>query len=152
MNSQPAHAPLAATLDGPAFGIGVKLLASAVMCALAVYGLRSLDALRSVQWSWLGLTFMVVALGCMLLCYVWMLRSRTSISATHLRQTWFLDKQVALADITQIKLIYLPGLSWLVAPRLVVRARMPGSTVFHCADREVLRACARLALGLPPLP
>ena len=43
------------------------------------------------------------------------------------------------------------GLTWLIAPRLVVRTRSAGSVVFHAAERPVIAACARISLGLPPL-
>ncbi len=38
------------------------------------------------------------------------------------RADWLWRKRVNIADITQVKLISVPGLSWLVVPRLVVRA------------------------------
>jgi hypothetical protein len=141
-----------ALLDGPAFSVGVKLLASGMMGGLAVYGWRTLDAMQSTRWSWPALLLMVVALGLVVLCYVWMLRSRTCISSTHVRQSWIRDKQIALSDITQIKLIYFPRLAWLISPRLVVRSRMPGTMVFHSADAQVLQAFARLTRSEPPLP
>jgi hypothetical protein len=93
---------------------------------------------------------MALALASVLLCYGWILRSRTSISAAGIRQTWVTDKQVALADITQVKLIYFRRLAWLIAPRLVIRTRMPGTTVFHAADPRVLDAFVRLARSAPP--
>ena len=137
-------------IEGPAFTLAVKLLASVLVIALALYGIGALSSLRTAQWSWPALLLMAVALLSVLLCYLWMLRSRTSISPTHIRQTWITDKQIALADITQIKLIYFRRLAWLIAPRLVVRSRLPGSIVFHAADKRVLEAFVGLTTGVAP--
>ena len=61
-------------------------------------------------------------------------------------QTWVWKKQVSIADIRQAKFIYLPALSWLIAPRLVVRTG-PIMTVFYTAHPDVQRAFAALMLG-----
>ena len=139
-------------VEGPAFPWLIKLLSSLLVAALVVYGLRVLasDAAGPPPRSaWL---FMGLLAGFAVYCQWWILRSRTRVSATHIHQTWWIDKQVALADITQLKLVLIPGLTWLVAPRLIVRTRTPGSTVFHAADRQVIVAFARLRLGLPLVP
>lgn len=121
------------------------------MIGVAIFGVRAAPAFIERKTSWPALLFMLLALGCVIVCFVAMLRSRTRIDATHIHQTWISDKRVAIKDITQMKLIYVPGLTWLIAPRLVVKARLPGSIVFHTADPKVLAAFARLSMGLPPL-
>jgi hypothetical protein len=78
--------------------------------------------------------------------YYWILSSRTSIEQGVITQTWLWDKRVVVRDVTQAKFIYIPYLSWLVAPRLVVRAGM-AVHVFHAASPHVLEAFARLSLG-----
>ena len=150
MTSQPLEATQA-SIEGPAFTTVVKALASALVASLAYFGLRSLNLMLEQRWSWTALLFMAGAAVFLLVCYWWMLCSRTRISATGIRQTWITDKQIAFTEITQIKLIHVPGLAWLISPRLVVRSRSPGSTVFHTADRAVLAAFKRLTLGLPPI-
>lgn len=140
-----------ASIEGPAFTTVVKALASTLVASLAYFGLRSLNLMLEQRWSWTALLFMAGAAVFLLVCYWWMLCSRTRITATGIRQTWITDKQIAFTEITQIKLIHVPGLAWLISPRLVVRSRAPGSTVFHTADRAVLAAFKRLMLGLPPI-
>jgi hypothetical protein len=135
------------SVEGPAFTPGAKVLASALMLALAAFGWRALPLLQTTAWSWPALILLAMALGSVVLCYAWILRSRTRISATHIRQTWITDKQVLLADITQVKLIYFRRLAWLIAPRLVIRSRLPGTMVFHAADPRVLGAFAHLCTG-----
>jgi hypothetical protein len=89
-----------------------------------------------------GLATLLVAAG-----YWGILTSRTRIDGLSIRQTWIWPKQVALAELTQVKLIQVPGLSWLIAPRLVVRTGGLMLTTFHAADPSVLAAFRRLAYG-----
>lgn len=138
-----------ASFEGPAFTKGVKLLASVLMAGLVVYGIKALPAFFGKGISWDLTLLILLALTFIVVCFVAMLRSRTRIDATHIEQTWISNKRVAIADITQVKLIYVPGLAWLIAPRLIVKTRRPGSTVFHTADPQVLAAFAMLAHGRP---
>ena len=149
--TEPVAASPSEIVEGPAFTPLVKVLATALMLALAGYALQGLQTMLAQRWSLSALLFTALAAVFAVACYGWMLKSRTRVSATHIRQTWIPDKQVALADIRQIKLIYIPGLAWLIGPRLVVKTNMPGSMVFHTADAKVLAAFARLTLGQPPL-
>jgi hypothetical protein len=138
-------------VEGPAFTWLVKALASALVASLAYYGWLSKDAMLTQQWSWTALFFMIGAASFVVVIYFWMLCSRTRVTATGIEQSWVSPKKIAFTDITQIKLIHIPGLAWLISPRLVVKSRSPGSTVFHTADASVLNAFKRLTLGQPPL-
>jgi hypothetical protein len=135
-------------VEGPAFPVSIRLLASVLVMGLAVSGL-SLAAegrwreLSSDGWILLTAALVVVGAG-----YCAILVSRTRIDGTHIRQSWLWRKEVALADITQLKLIQLPGLSWLVVPRLLVRARgMALPTTFQLGSAALVGACHRLAYG-----
>jgi hypothetical protein len=139
-----------ARLEGPAFTPLVKALATLLVLALVVYGWQALPQLLAQRSSWVAWVFLLMMLGFVLTCHVWILRSRTSLSETHICQTWFTDKRVALTDITQLKLIHIPHLAWLISPRLVVKTRMPGTIVFHTADPRVLAAFGQLASSRPP--
>ncbi|RQP24747.1 hypothetical protein DZC73_07600 [Albitalea terrae] len=130
----------------------MKLVASALMAGLVVYGAKALPAFIDKRSTWGVMLFILLAFAFIVVCFVAILRSRTRIDATHIEQSWITNKRVAIADITQVKLIYIPGLAWLIAPRLIVKTRRPGSTVFHTADPMVLAAFARLSLGQAPLP
>ncbi|MBC7957934.1 MAG: hypothetical protein H7Y33_18955 [Cytophagales bacterium] len=142
--------PALVQLEGPAFTPLVKALASALVLGMAFYGWRVLPQLLAQRSSWVAWVFLLMMVVFVLVCYAWILRSRTSISESHIHQTWVTDKQVALADITQIKLIHIPRLAWLISPRLMVKTRMPGTMVFHTADPQVLAAFDRLATSRPP--
>jgi hypothetical protein len=84
------------------------------------------------------------------LAHIW--RTQTSVDDTHIRQSGWSHQQVEIAKLTQVKLIYVPYLSWLISPRLVVRTGGLRSWVFHAADRAVLQRFWQLAhhAQLPP--
>ena len=139
-------------LQGPAFPIAVRLLASALVASLMHWGIRSLDELTGVRWNgWTG-TVVVGAMVLVVWCLVWMWRSRTGVDAQGIHQSWIRDKRVAWRDITQARLIAIPYFDGLITPRLVVRPRGGGVVVFHSADPRVLGAfAAYVTTGVPPL-
>ncbi len=139
------------TTEGAAFPPLVKALATLLMLALLVWGARAGNDIEAVNWSAGALGFLSVVAVMILVCYFWILRSRTTITPTHIRQTWVWPKEVALADVAHVKLVAIPGLDWLIAPRVIVRARGRGVLVFHAADRALLQAFAVLSLGGVPL-
>ena len=69
----------------------------------------------------------------------------TQVDQTHIRQSGWVRSEVEIARLTQVKLIYIPYLSWLIAPRLVVRSGGVRSWVFHAADPKVLQRFWQLA-------
>ncbi len=131
-------------VSGPAFPPVVKALATALMAGLAVAGWRARDELASASMSAATLAFWAAALAVIALCYGFMLASRTSVTPTHLRQTWLWTKEVALADIKQAKLIQVPGMAWLIVPRLVVRVGNRGIYSFPAGNAPLHRMFARL--------
>ena len=141
-------APAAA--EGAAFPVLVKLLAVALVAAMVAWGVRVRGDLLAAQWTGAAALVLLLAVGMVLWCAWWILRSRTVVTPTHIRQTWMWHKEVALEDVTQARLVGVPGMSWLVAPRVVVRARGRGVLVFHAADRQVLAALVRICLGSAP--
>lgn len=138
------------TAEGSAFPALVKALATVLVAALAVWAVRAADQLMTVEWPAAALAFLGVATALIVLCWVWILRSRTSVTPTHIRQTWIWRKEVALADVAHVKLVAIPRLDWLIAPRIVVRARGRGVMVFHAADRSLLQVFALMSLTTLP--
>ena len=136
-------------VEGPAYSRPAKVIATLLVGALVVAAARNAGVLAGAAWpaaaAKASLAVIAIAVA---ICYYWILVSRTSVDATHIAQSWRWPKHVRLADITQAKFIYLPGLSWIVAPRLVVQARGHRSAmVFPAAGPEVLAEFARLSLG-----
>lgn len=136
--------------EGPSFPVASKWLATTLVAGLLVWTARVADALTHAELGWGGIAFLAAVFVVIGASYWAMLSSRTSVDGTHIRQTWLWTKQVAIADITQIKLIHVPLLSWLIAPRMVVRAKGLGLFTFHAAGPDVLRVFGLLAHGVAP--
>jgi hypothetical protein len=133
-------------VEGPAFPLLIKIVATLFVAAIVLSGM---PAIQEMQWSELTNTAAVVW-GCAALVtgliYFWMLKSRTSIRDGVIEQTWIWNKRIAIDQIRQAKFIYVPHLTWLIAPRLVVRSGV-SATVFYTAEPAVQKAFARLVSG-----
>ena len=139
MNDADRHCGVreAAHCEGASFAWGTRAAATLLMLGLAALGWRNADHPLLAQ--------PIVVAG-----YGHLMRSRTRIDATHLRQgVGPMQRSVALADIAQLMLVRVRGLEWLITPRLVVRSRCLGRCSFHGADAQLLRAFEQLAYGTP---
>jgi hypothetical protein len=145
---EPAGGPASPLrLEGPSFSPSLKVLATLAMLGLVGSGG---NLVAQGAWSQMDSSSQLVFGAAMLVIaatYGGILTGRTSIDGLCLRQTGLWTKEVRLAELTRVKLIAVPGLSWLIAPRLVVRTGGLTITTFHVADKQVLAACKRLAYG-----
>ena len=133
-------------VEGPAFPLLVKAMATLLILAMIYWGA---GAEQQIIWKEFSTGAALLFGGAILItvvAYVWILKSRTSIDGEAIEQTWIWKRRILLADITQAKFIYVPYLSWLIAPRLIVRAG-PGVSVFYSASPQVQRVFARLMSG-----
>ena len=145
----PLNAP---PVEGAAFTPPIKALAVLLVLGIAVYVVRLWPEQGWLTLGWQSLGFMAATLVVVLACLGYICWSRVRIDDTHIEQTWLWRKRVAIAEISQLKFIYVPYLSWLIAPRLVVRLGVTGWYVFHAADRRVLQRFYQLAVrGANPL-
>ncbi len=134
------------TVEGPAFPLLIKIVASLFVAAILLSGIPAIQQMElseftdtaALVWGCAGLVTGLI--------YFWMLKSRTSIRDGVIEQTWIWNKRVAIDQIRQAKFIYVPHLTWLIAPRLVVRSGV-GATVFYAAEPAVQKAFARLVSG-----
>jgi hypothetical protein len=137
-------------LQGPAFTRWAKSLALVAVGLVLRQAWLALGQMAAPT----GLTLWGLALGGLGLLYglghIWF--TQTAVDGTHISQTGWLSSQVEIARLTQVKLIYIPYLSWIIAPRLVVKAGGLRSWVFHAADPGVLQRFWQLAhdAQLPP--
>lgn len=142
-------APVEGVLSGPSFPLAIKALATLLVIGLIVAGVLAVTgpcgmprpALEAREWAFLLGVVAVVGSG-----YWGMLSSHTSIGPLYIEQSWLWHKRVSIADITQVKLIRLPGLDWIIVPRLVVRTGF-GLATFQTADPAVLARFRLLAHG-----
>jgi hypothetical protein len=138
---QPAQA-----VQGPAYSVAFKVIATLISAALAIYGVSV--ALRFPLLSYgLGVKTLLGAAAIMLgVSYYWFLRSTTTVDARGITQTWLYNREVAWQDIRGAKMIGIPYLGWIFPPRLVVRTGVAFAT-FNGGSRDVLLEFARISLA-----
>jgi hypothetical protein len=128
----------AAALESAAFPVAVRVLTGLLLTGLLLYGLWLSPRLAQASWSSNGLVLFGMAALMVAWIGVWILRSRTRLQGDELSQSWLWRKRVRAADAASVKLVAIPGLSQIVAPRLLVRRRGGGMTWFHSADPRLL--------------
>lgn len=145
MDTKGWPAPLALDLapnqiiSGKAFSVAFRVLALLLVEGVAwwAYVLWSNGKLgTSVTTSMLWL---LAALVLMAITVFYVFRSVTTITATHLKQSWIWDKEMLIADIAYAKLIRLRGFEWLIAPRLYARTHGGKFASFYASTPDVLQ-------------
>lgn len=136
------HAPA----EGPSFPVLLRGLAIAAVVSLGWLGvevfMHPAQPVGRNEILLLGMAAVVVVAG------LWhMLTARTRIDATHITQTGLWTRRLALDDVRRVELMHIPGLGWLIAPRVRLRTAMRGSYQFHATDRRVLDRLWALALS-----
>lgn len=145
--SDPVSDPTPRSVEGPSFLPVHKALATLMVLALLGFAGHALLQPEAAKLDFGLQAALLCGLGLVLASYWAILKSRTRIDGHSIRQEWLWTKEVKLAEITQLKLVHLPALSWLIAPRLIVRTGGLSRTVFPAADPEVIGAFRQLALG-----
>jgi len=149
LQQQPLAAGSDLVVEGPAYPQTVKALATVLMLTLVLWGAMALAEPNGPLPGPEGWAFLCAAAGVVLFGYWGILSARTRIDGRCITQSGPWRKHVALIDVTQVKLVCVPGLSWLIVPRLVVRTGY-GLTSFRAGDPAVLAQFRRLAYGDPP--
>jgi hypothetical protein len=136
------------SIEGPAFTIYFKALVTAVVFGTAAWTL----------WLWVdgkivGGTASIMTLflaAVVMMAYTWwaMMRSVTTLDGESMQQTWIWHKKMELRDLGSAKLIRVPGLDWLIAPRIYLRPLMGKFALFYVASPEMIAECERLVREL----
>jgi hypothetical protein len=128
----------------PSFSGPFKTMAVALLFGLAVWSYQ-LHGAQMVQkdhlWLWAAWGIMAYTVGHLLL-------GKTTLTAQSLEQTWIWHKQVALRDLAYVKLIRVPGLDWLIAPRLYARTLMGKFTVIYACHPDMVEEFKRMSVEL----
>ena len=131
-------------LSAPAYTLAFKLLTCGIVALAALWlaSLWSKGALGSGGSS--GQAWFITALVLMVYTSWHILTSTTTLDATTLHQSWVWNKKMELRELAYCKLIRLPGLDWLIAPRLYARTLMGKFSVFYAADPRLISEFERL--------
>lgn len=127
----------------PAFTRSFRVLSWSLLLGLALWALKSPETWHTPIAVWGVLAWLLMATT------VWAIeRSRTTLTSDGLLQTWLWDKKMPVRELALARLIRVPGLEWLIAPRLYVRNLTGKFTVIYCADPSVLEDMKRLCSEL----
>lgn len=131
---------IAMPVRSKAYSLAFKILASCVTLGsvawmMLMYREGKLGSTESTGMAWF---FGAAVLMAWTLWHI--LRSKTTLNAQVLHQSWIWDKQIALSDMGYAKLIRVRGLGWLIAPRLYVRTLAGKFSVFYAAEPEMIAA------------
>jgi len=133
----------ASALSGPAFSRPFKVLAIALSAALIGWSLMLPIDFFSKSGLW------VASAHALIVYTVWQIQiSVTTLSSDQIKQTWIWDKSMQLNDMAYLKIIHVPALSWLIAPRVYARTMMGKFAVFYTSSPEVLAALYALEAKL----
>lgn len=135
--THPHFTPRQERLEGPAFGVGFRLMATGLMLGLTLWGGRLVLGSQLDQFNQNAMLLGLLAFA--VLAYMWwvMVRSRITLTRNTLSQTWFWQKSTPLSHIGYARFMRLRGLEWLVAPRLYVRTGPGPFVAYHAATPEL---------------
>lgn len=148
--SPPPDAAATQAASGPSYPLPVRVLATALLAALVVSAGPAVGGLLSGQAATGDLV--VTALLAVVIGVGWyaIVFGRTHIDAQVLRQRGLRTKEVQRNAIQQAKLVFIPGLQWIVVPRLVVRTGAFGMATFTAGNAELLAAFQDLMAARHP--
>lgn len=141
-------APTGGAVEGASFSPFFKLIATAIvaLCGAWLWRLWQQQAFVGVAGFWFVAGWVMMAAT-----WVAVLRARTRIGADALRQRWVWEKRLPLDDLAYCKLIRVPRLEWLFAPRLYARTLMGKFGIFYLATPELITEADRLCRELRAL-
>ncbi|QHI96578.1 hypothetical protein GT347_00330 [Xylophilus rhododendri] len=140
------YTPLGGKVEGQAFSRPFQMLATLLVAGCFSWVLR-LWLRDAITWG-PGMVWVVAGLAMMAWTWVCVLRSRTVIDGLVLQQRWIWNKRLALGELAYCKVIRMPGLDWLVAPRLYARTLSGKFLVFYGATPALVAEFSRLSREL----
>jgi hypothetical protein len=125
------------TTSGASFSLAARAIALGIALA-CVYGAWStypqLVAAQLPQHIW------VLLAGCLgLVAYTvfWIFYAKTTLTPTYISQTYVFNRRMHLGELAAAKFVYVPYLTWLIAPRLFVRSASGKFTAIYGATPEL---------------
>lgn len=119
-------------------GITAAITGSAVLWTWQLWRTGQLAPSSSMMtWS--------LAALCMMGLISWhILRGRTTLDASGIEQTWIWRKRVDMQELAYAKLMRVPGLDWLIAPRLYTRTLANKTIIFYVTSPAMLQELKKL--------
>lgn len=126
-------------VSGKAFSVAFRVLALLLVEGVAwwAYVLWSNGKLSASMTS--SVLWLLAALVLMFITVFYVFRSVTSVSSSHLKQSWIWNKEMPIRDLAYVKLIRLRGFDWLIAPRLYARTHGGKFASFYASTPDVLK-------------
>lgn len=126
-------------VSGKAFSVAFRVLALLLVEGVAwwAYVLWSNGKLGASMTS--SVLWLLAALVLMFITVFYVFRSVTSVSSSHLKQSWIWNKEMPIRDLAYVKLIRLRGFDWLIAPRLYARTHGGKFASFYASTPGVLK-------------
>jgi hypothetical protein len=132
-------------VSGKAFSVAFRVLALLLIEGVAwwSYVLWSNGKLGTSVTS--GQLWLLAALVLMFITVFYVFRSESSVSSTHLKQSWIWNKEMLISDLAYVKLIRLRGFDWLIAPRLYARTHGGKFASFYASTPAVLEQFEKIS-------
>lgn len=135
-------------ISGKAFSLPFRILALLLVEGGAWWGYMLWNHGKLGNSVTTSALWLLAALVLMCVTVFFVFRSVTSISASHLKQSWIWDKEMLIADLAYVKLIRLKGFDWFIAPRLYARTHGGKFASFYAANSSVLQQFELLSAKL----
>lgn len=134
-------------VGGPSYPLSYRVAATLALAGLALSAWRMREALLAFEWGGEARVFVAAAVALVLAGYGHLMRSRTVVRGDAIEHGWLWTDRVAWCDVSQVHLLHWPALAWLIAPRLMLRARGRQRLRIPLADPEALRRVRAIAFG-----
>jgi hypothetical protein len=134
-------------MHSAAYSRPFKVLTTVVVFGAALWFLLLWQGGKLGAGNALGTWFLA---GLAMMLYTWwcIVRSVTTLDEEQLQQTWVWTKKMELRELAYARLIRIPGLDWLVAPRLYARTLLGKFQVFYAAEPAMVAEFERLVKEL----
>lgn len=135
---------ITATTQGAAFSVHFKCIAVLISAVIGYWGWQ---ALPNLGWSALSAQSQWMLGGCIgLIVYTLyhVMVSRTVVSPTHIQQNFVFNRSVHLGEVSFAKFVYIPYLTWLIAPRLFVRTPSNKFAAFYGSTHDLHRVFGQI--------
>lgn len=135
------------SLRGASYPLSYRIAATLAILGLVYGAWQTREALAALEWSSSTLLLVAAVAGMVLFGYGQIMRSQTWVHPDAIEHGWLWTERTAWADVSQVHLLHWPALAWLIAPRLMVRARGKGRQRIPLSDPSSLKRVREMAIG-----